>query len=42
MAFGITLELYRLYGTHEKRVRRSAENRKAKIHKYPWERGKVA
>src|SRR5262245_28791314 len=35
MAFGITLEMYRQYGTHEKRVKRTTH--KAKTHRYPWE-----
>jgi hypothetical protein len=42
MAFGIALEMYRQYGTHEKRVKRSAANKKAKPHKYPWEKRRVA
>src|SRR5262249_25523741 len=38
MAFGIALEMYRLYGTHQKRARRTP--RKAKPHTYPWEKKK--
>ncbi len=36
MAFGIALEMYRLYGRHERRARRSP--RKPKRHLYPWEK----
>lgn len=40
MAFGLALELYRQYGTHERRaVRRTP---KTKTHRYPWERRRVA
>jgi hypothetical protein len=42
MAFGIALEMYRQFGTHEKRVKRSVENRKPKPHRYPWEKRRVA
>lgn len=41
MALGIALEMYRQYGTHEKRnVRKQTRERKA--HLYPWERRRVA
>jgi hypothetical protein len=36
MALGIALEMYRLYGTHEKRHKRSRGRKKP--HAYPWER----
>ena len=35
MAFGLALEMYRQFGTHERRVRRTA---KRKPHMYAWER----
>jgi hypothetical protein len=41
MAFGIALEMYRLYGTHPKRVRRSS-SAKAKPYLRPWEKRRVA
>jgi hypothetical protein len=41
MAFGIALEMYRQYGTHEKRVKHKATNR-PKPHRYPWEKRRVA
>src|SRR4029453_17268899 len=40
MALGIALEMYRQFGTHEKRSRRTP--RKTQTHAYPWERGRVA
>ena len=40
MAFGIALEMYRQYGTHEKRVIRKPK--KAKPYSYPWQRRRVA
>ena len=40
MALGLALEMYRLYGVHEKRVKRSTG--KAKPHTYPWEKRRVA
>lgn len=40
MAFGIALEMYRQYGTHEKRHR--PERRTTKRHAYPWEKRRVA
>ena len=40
MAFGIALEMYRQFGTHEKRVKRTAS--RAKPHRYAWERRRVA
>jgi Terminase large subunit, T4likevirus-type, N-terminal len=42
MAFGIALEMYRLYGRHEKRVRRSSKHAARNRHMYPWERKRVA
>ena len=42
MAFGLALEMYRLYGTHEKRVRRRPDAHKRRHHTYPWERRRVA
>ena len=41
MAFGIALEMYRQFGTHEKRVRHSRDNR-PKPYAYPWQRRSVA
>ena len=41
MAFGIALEMYRQYGTHEKRYRRSG-SRKSSKPIYPWEKRRVA
>ena len=35
MALGIALEMYRQYGTHEKRVKHTV--RKARPHAYPWQ-----
>jgi len=40
MAAGIALELYRQYGTHEKRHRPPV--RKGSRHRYPWEKRRVA
>lgn len=40
MAFGIALEMYRLYGTHIKRAKRTT--RKAKPHQYPWQKKRRA
>ena len=40
MALGVTLELYRIYGTHLKRAKRTA--RKTTPHRYPWERKRRA
>jgi len=40
MAFGLALEMYRLYGTHEKRVKRG--RRKQQPYAYPWERKRRA
>jgi len=37
MAFGIGLEMYRLYGTHPRRARRDVR-RRPKRHRYSWER----
>ena len=36
MAFGLALEMYRQYGTHEKRVR--PKHKKATPHSYPWQK----
>ena len=36
MAFGLALEMYRQYGTHERRVQRKAKKRPP--HKYKWQR----
>jgi hypothetical protein len=42
MAFGLTLEMYRIYGHHERRVRRSTKTR-TKPYAYPWQkRGRAA
>jgi hypothetical protein len=41
MAFGIALEMYRQYGTHEKRVTRKHAPR-SRRHIYPWEKRRVA
>jgi hypothetical protein len=39
MAFGIALEMYRLYGSHPRRARHGARAaRKPKTHRYAWER----
>lgn len=38
MAFGIALEMYRLYGVHPRRPRRDVK-RRSKTHRYAWERG---
>jgi hypothetical protein len=38
MAFGIALEMYRQFGTHEKRARRRSGVPKQNRHQYPWER----
>jgi hypothetical protein len=38
--FGLVLEMYRLYGTHEKRVKHRV--RKAKPHAYPWQKKRRA
>ena len=40
MAFGLALELYRQYGTHERRAVRRAPRKQT--HRYPWERRRVA
>ena len=40
MAFGIALEMYRQYGTHEKRHR--PQRREQKRHRYRWEKRRVA
>jgi hypothetical protein len=40
MAFGIALEMYRLYGRHVKRARRTP--RKGPTHRYPWEKKRRA
>ena len=40
MSCALALEMYRQYGTHEKRHRR--QPRKAKTHRYPWERRRRA
>lgn len=40
MAFGIALEMYRLYGTHERRVVRKAKKRPP--HSYKWQRRRAA
>jgi hypothetical protein len=40
MALGVTLELYRIYGTHLKRAKRTA--RKTTPHRYPWEKKRRA
>jgi hypothetical protein len=40
MALGIALEMYRQYGTHAKRVKRTREH--AKPYAYPWQRRRVA
>ena len=40
MAFGITLEMYRLYGTHLRRAK--PKGRKARPHTYPWEKKRRA
>jgi hypothetical protein len=37
MAFGLTLEMYRIYGHHERRVKRSTKTR-TKPHAYPWQK----
>jgi len=42
MAFGIALEMYRLYGTHEHRYRPKSKRRRATTASYPWERGRAA
>jgi hypothetical protein len=36
VGFGLSLEMYRLYGTHEKRARKTGQRRKP--HRYAWER----
>jgi hypothetical protein len=41
MAFGLALEMYRLYGTHEKRVRRRSSSKKAP-YTYPWQKRSAA
>jgi len=38
MAFGIALEMYRLYGTHERRYRPPHKKRRRSVGLYPWER----
>ena len=38
MAFGIALEMYRLYGTHERRYRAKPKRRRTGSANYPWER----
>jgi hypothetical protein len=38
MAFGIGLELYRLYGVHPRRARRDVKRGRSKPHRYSWER----
>jgi hypothetical protein len=38
MAFGIALEMYRLYGTHERRYRAKTKRRRTGSASYPWER----
>jgi hypothetical protein len=40
MAFGVALEMYRLYGTHIKRAKRTT--RKPKPHAYPWQKRRRA
>ena len=40
MACALALEMYRQYGTHERRVR--PKHRKAKTYSYPWQRRKSA
>jgi hypothetical protein len=40
LAFGIALEMYRQYGTHPKRARRTST--KKKPYTYPWERRRTA
>jgi Terminase large subunit, T4likevirus-type, N-terminal len=40
MACALTLEMYRQYGTHERRAR--PKHRKAKTYSYPWQRRRVA
>ena len=42
MAFGLALEMYRLYGTHERRYRAPAKRRRSTTATYPWERRAVA
>jgi terminase large subunit-like protein len=39
-ALGLALEMYRQYGTHEKRAKRRSE--KPKPHAYPWQKRRVA
>jgi hypothetical protein len=39
---GLTLEMYRLYGTHQKRVRRSGSKKHTKPHAYPWQKRRAA
>jgi hypothetical protein len=41
MALGVALEMYRQYGTHEKRARRGGGHKK-KPYAYPWQRRRVA
>jgi len=38
MAFGIGLELYRLYGIHPRRARRDIKRHRSRPHRYSWER----
>ena len=41
IAFGIALEMYRLYGRHERRVQHRPAHRR-RPHAYPWQRRRVA
>ena len=42
-AFGLALEMYRQYGTHEKKHRRRGDTaRKSTSYAYPWQRRRVA
>ena len=38
MAFGIALEMYRLYGVHERRYQAKPKRRRSTLASYPWER----
>ena len=42
MAFGIALEMYRLYGHHERRYRPTTRRRRSTKAHYPWERSTAA
>jgi hypothetical protein len=42
MAFGIALEMYRLYGVHERRYRSTKKKRRRSVGLYPWEKRSVA